>query len=391
MCLYPSTEEKLAGPRTRTTAQKVSAVFSSRPLISMRGQSFRLLGNRSGRRSHSRNSNRPTLLLIRLMPNFACLALLSLLCFSQGCSKQKPPKPVQLKYKAAGNAPEVLAVYEAWFGHPQHISIGYSSHDSSELRKQIQQAKGMGISGFVVDWYGDRQPFIDQSYALMQTLAAKNKFKVAMMYDETSEEDGATDEAIADLTMFHDTYLSSKSPGHDAYLTYQGHPVIFIFPKSGHTDWTKVKAAVGKWSSPPLLINENLPGKYADAIDGFYPWINPGPKGWAADGADWGREYLDHFYETMVSKYPDKIVVGAAWSSFDDRKASWSLNRHMSARCGQTFQDTFNFWKKYVSPATPIPFLLIETWNDYEEGSAIEPGIPTCDKTKQGKLSETHK
>jgi hypothetical protein len=50
----------------------------------------------------------------------------------------------------------------------------------------------------------------------------------------------------------------------------------------------------------------------------------------------------------------------------------------MSARCGQTFQDTFNLWKKYFPADQPIPFVMLETWNDYDEGSAIEPGIPTC-------------
>jgi len=64
-----------------------------------------------------------------------------------------------------------------------------------------------------VDWYGDREPFIDQSYALMQSEAAKQDFQIAMMYDETDQDDGATDEALADFTMFHDTYLSSKAQG----------------------------------------------------------------------------------------------------------------------------------------------------------------------------------
>ena len=93
----------------------------------------------------------------------------------------------------------------------------------------------------MVDWYGDREPFIDKSYAVMQRVAAKNKFQVAMMYDETNHEDGATDEAIADLTMFHETYLSNKAPGQQAYLTYQGRPVIFIFPMLGHTDWDNLR------------------------------------------------------------------------------------------------------------------------------------------------------
>jgi hypothetical protein len=290
-----------------------------------------------------------------------------------------------LKYRATGNSPEVIALYEAWFGHPRHISIGYSSHDSAVINRQIHQAQSMGISVFVVDWYGDREPFIDRTYALMQGAAEKNSFKVAMMYDETTQDDGATDEAIADFTMFHDTYLSSKAPGHRAYLTYQGRPVIFIFPTAKHTDWSKVRALVDQWDPKPWLIYENLPGANSEAFDGFYAWVSPGAKGWAADGSNWGGEYLTNFYETMHSKYPDKIIVGGAWSSFDDSKASWGLNRHISARCGQTYQDTFNFWRKEFPADDPVPFLMIETWNDYEEGTAIEPGIPNCSSSSSSR------
>jgi hypothetical protein len=290
---------------------------------------------------------------------------------------------VPLKYRAAGSSPEVIALYEAWFGHPKHISVGYSSHDPAVIARQIQQAKAMGISAFVVDWYGDREPFIDKSYAAMQSQAAKNSFHVAMMYDETDEDDGATDEAIADLTLFHDAYLAPSGAGHQAYLTYQGRPVIFIFPKGRHTDWDKVRAVVDKWSPAPLLIDENLPGANAGAFDGFYAWINPGEKGWAADGSDWGEEYLSNFYETMRLKYPDKMIVGGAWATFDDSKASWGLNRHISARCGQTFADTSNYWRRALAPSDMPPFVMIETWNDYEEGTAIERGIPTCNSAPQ--------
>ena len=305
-------------------------------------------------------------------------AIFIFLLIYHGCSNSGSSTFVQLKYKATGKSPEVLALYEAWFGHPKHISIGYSSHDPAVISRQIREAKAFGISAFVVDWYGDREPFIDKSYAMMQTLAAKNKFQVAMMYDETEVEDGATDETIADLTMFHETYLSSKATGHQVYLTYNGRPVIFIFPKGGHTDWSRVRIAVNKWDTPPLLIDENIPGKYVNVLDGFYAWINPGPKGWSADGSNWGEQYLSDFYQTMFSKYPNKIIVGGAWAKFDDSRASWSLNRHISARCGKTYQDTFNYWKKYLPVNDAIPFVMIETWNDHEEGSAIEGGIPVC-------------
>lgn len=303
-------------------------------------------------------------------------AVLSLLMLFRGCSD--PEKPVQLKYKAKGNSPEMLAVYEGWFGLPKHISIGYSSHDPEVIRTQIQKAKHMGISAFVVDWYGDREPFIDQSYALMQSLAAKNKFQVAMMYEESDQAEGATDAVIADFTMFHETYLSSNAPGHQAYLTYQGRPIIFVFPHGSHTDWAKVRKLVNNWNPAPLLLQENLPGPHPEAFDGFYPWINPGPQGWSADGSNWGESYLTDFYKTMATKYPDSLIVGGVWPKLDDSKASWGLNRHISARCGQTYRDTVDLWRKFFPADQTIPFVLIETWNDYEESSAIEPGIPAC-------------
>ncbi|KAA6461088.1 hypothetical protein DYQ86_12565 [Acidobacteria bacterium AB60] len=308
----------------------------------------------------------------------ACIALSLSLLLPHGCSAPGASEPLPLKYKAQNGSPTVIALYEAWFGHPSHITIGYSSHDPGVITQQIRKAKAMGISAFVVDWYGDREPFIDKSYAMMQNLAEKNKFKIAMMYDETNQEEGATDETIADLTMFRDTYLASNAPGHQAYLTFEGRPVIFVFPKGNHTDWTKVRNVVNSWNPVPLLIQENLPGPDAAAWDGYYAWVQPGPKGWKPDGSDWGEQYLADFYTTMGTKYPDKLIVGGAWSQFDDSKASWGWNRHIAGRCGGTFKDTFNDWRKFFAPNNAPPFLMLETWNDYEEGTALEPGIPNC-------------
>jgi hypothetical protein len=320
------------------------------------------------------------------MLNRASTALSLLLFLSHGCTSPGSNDAIRLTHRATGPSPEVLALYEAWFGHPNHISVGYSSQDPSEIKSQIRRAQKMGISAFVVDWYGDREPFIDKSYALVQAAAAKQNFRVAMMYDETDEDDGATDEAIADFTMFRNTYLTSGDLGHNVYLTYEGRPVIFIFPKGRHTDWLKVREVVGKWKPAPLLIQENLPGKDADAFDGFYAWINPGEKGWSADGGNWGDQYLSDFYQTMKTKHPDKIIVGGAWATFDDSKAKWGLNRHIAARCGQTFADTFSFWRREFPADDPIPFVMFETWNDYEEGTALERGIPSCSSQERSTL-----
>jgi hypothetical protein len=79
--------------------------------------------------------------------------------------------------------------------------------------------------------------------------------------------------------------------------------VIFIFPKRGIHELGPCTYSREQMEPQPLLIYENLPGKYADAFDGFYAWISPGDKGWAPDGSNWGDEYLSNFYQTMGSKY----------------------------------------------------------------------------------------
>ena len=49
------------------------------------------------------------------------------------------------------------------------------------------------------------------------------------------------------------------------------------------------------------------------------------------------------------------------------------MNRHIDGRCGKTFDDTLQLFHDY-NQIEPMPFLMIATWNDYEEGTAIEAG-----------------
>jgi hypothetical protein len=307
---------------------------------------------------------------------------------SNGCSTQSTRRSIRDSLPATASAPEaypkVLAVYEPWFGDPDHIKVGYSTQDPAVLRSQIEKARNMGIYGFAIDWYGDRHPFLDRSTALLFKMASDAHFHVCLMYDETQEDNGhATDDALEAFDEAYKAYIGPEAPGHDAYIYYNGRPVIFIFPKRGHTDWNRVRAMVNNWPSPPLLIyKDDPPEQYAGAIDGMYAWVHPGSRGWTPDGSDWGKEYLENFYEKMKTKHADKIPVGAAWPGFNDTRASWSLNRHMDQRCGKTFEDTLAIYHRYYDQSNPLPYLLIATWNDYEEGTAIEQGLARCDKNQ---------
>src|SRR4051812_8284542 len=292
-----------------------------------------------------------------------------------GCPKRDMRTSLLQEKQAPDKSTTVLAVYEPWFGDPDHLNVGYSTQDVVVLQKQVTQAKGLGITGFVVDWYGHKKPFEDKSYELLQGVAGQNGFQTALMYDEiVNSPDHMTEDAIAamDYAYFH--YIGAGAKNNSAYLRYQVRPVIFIWPKGGKTDWKRVRDHVNSWPDPPLLIYKDEPSPFAENFDGFYAWIHPGPAGWKPDGSEWGADYLETFYHKMVSQHPDKITVGAAWAGFDDKRASWSENRYMDSRCGKTFDDTLRSFRRYHGADNPLPFLLIATWNDYEEGTAIERG-----------------
>ncbi len=283
-------------------------------------------------------------------------------------------------FAGGSGQPTMLAAYLPWFGRPGHINVGYSSQDRVVMEKQIDEAKQLGIAAFVVNWYGPHHDFEDKAYTLMQEVAGEKSFSVAVMYDEDdSDPASATDNVVSDLQYAYDHYIGPHAVvPREAYLHYEGRPMIFIFPKGGHTDWSRVRQTVNSWEEPPLLIFKDIHPDLANVFDGFYAWINPGRQGWQSDGSNWGQQYLDSFYKTMITQYPNKIAVGAAWPGFDDSKASWSQNRKMDARCGRTFNDTLRLFRRYYDAQHPLPFLMIETWNDYEEGTAIERGVSTC-------------
>ena len=314
-------------------------------------------------------------------PYQRCLSALLLLSLAAltGCERAGGRRAAQPAFRSAQGGPAVLAIYQPWFGEPDHIKVGYSSQDRTVLERQVEHARSLGIEAFVVDWYGPDKSFMDRAYSLMQNVAAEKEFRLALLYDETSNGERATESTVADLQYAYQHYIGPQAgPVRDAYLTYDGRPVIFIFPKSHKTDWTRVRRDLSSWEQPPLFIYEYAENINAAPFDGLYAWVQPGKKGWARDGSRWGRDYLENFYARMTSDYADKIAVGAAWPQFDDSKASWTQNRHISARCGQTFADTLRAFRRYYSERDPLPFLLVETWNDYEEGTAIEPGIATC-------------
>src|SRR5205814_3950096 len=147
---------------------------------------------------------------------------IGVLSFS-GCeSRQQISRTLHSNVQNPQGSPILLSAYQPWFGRKGHIDVGYSTQDPDTLSKQIDHAKDLNISGFVVNWYGPSRDFEDRSYALLQRAASQSDFKTALMYDENVDDPSrTTEQAISDLQYAYERYIGPHaSIPNSAYRTH---------------------------------------------------------------------------------------------------------------------------------------------------------------------------
>jgi hypothetical protein len=269
-----------------------------------------------------------------------------------------------------GTTTKVYAHLMLWFGESNHMNVGYSSTNPTQVQNQINDMISRGIDGVIIDWYGPGNS-IDQATQLVMAAAESHPgFTFAIMIDQGAIEwdscSGCSPQEalIAQLQYLQQTYFSSP-----AYLTWQGQPVVsnFGIDTTYSIDWSTVGTGL---SVQPIFVFQNNSGFTETPSGGSFAWVMP-------TDTNFGLSYLASFYDTGML-YPSEQTVGATYKGFNDTLASWSSNRIMSQQCGQTWLQTFAAINSLYSAAKPLPDLQLVTWNDYEEGTEIESGIANC-------------
>ena len=110
----------------------------------------------------------------------------------------------------SSSRPKILAAYMPWFGDPRHIDVGYSSQDPDVMRRQIDEAVSMGISGFAVDWNGPSHTYTDKNFALLEQVASEKHFQVALLYNESDEPTKVRARSISDLDNAYKSYFGPE-------------------------------------------------------------------------------------------------------------------------------------------------------------------------------------
>jgi hypothetical protein len=232
-----------------------------------------------------------------------------------------------------------------------------------------------GMAGAIADWYGVASTSIEAATTLLKNEAEAHlgQFEFAIMEDKGALSAAATrngcdvtNQLISDLS-----YISSHYESSPAYIHVNGRPVVYFFDVDAfYIDWPRVLSSV---PGNPLVLLRGTSGFTETTSDGGYSWVSIQQ----SNPFDPELNFQDSFFQA-AQQAPQKLVVGAAFKGFNDTLASWGTDRVIDQDCGQTWIQSFSEIRKFYSSGNQLPALQIATWNDYEEGTTIEPGIDNC-------------
>jgi hypothetical protein len=274
-----------------------------------------------------------------------------------------------------GSNTKIYVTWLGWFGRSDHISVGYNSGDAAQVHRQVQDMMSRGIQGAIAAWYGSSNASIDSATQLLKSEAEANAehFEFAIMEDvgalgTAAANNGCdvTNQLISDLS-----YVASQYESSPAYMHFNGRPVVFFFNVDAlYIDWNRVVSSI---PGNPLLIFQGNDAFTRNLSEGGFSWVNINSN----NPFDPELSAQDSFY-AAAQQASGRLAFGSAFKGFNDTLATWGTNRVIDQHCGQTWLQTFSEVGKFYSSSNQLPAMQIATWNDYEEGTAIEPGIDNC-------------
>lgn len=302
----------------------------------------------------------------------------------------------------------MICEYQPWFGLSSHQSVGYSENNSATVAGQDSFMISEGCDIALIDFYGSlssTQAFnLATTNALYADLNGRSGFplKFGIMEDKgaltgacptANQTESATVSCLESALIADMDYVNAHYAASGVYFTNAGHPVIFTFippaawPVLTSADWTTIWTAVKAHTdaySASFLYTFEFGSFTSNSYDnGRYGWPQP-PAYSSVQQFWWGSStsssptYLDTLYSAGIA-HPSQITIGAIYKGFDDNNAAWGGNRVIAQQCGQVLLKTASEISKYFGGTNPqLPYAQITTWNDYEEGTAVEDGIDNC-------------
>jgi len=246
----------------------------------------------------------------------------------------------------------------------------YDSRDPKVLKRQILSAVEASLDGFVWDWLGENHPershpdiCLKAALATLQNLDVP--FRIVLFYDGFMW-NNLSPQRIADEL----TYLRKTYAGHPHIAHLEGRLVVFIyatFVKHTPAQWKEVRLLLAERGANDVALIAGEPSASAQ-LDLF-----EGVQTYSAGLVE--REGMRRRYQHLahLAREQDLFLALPAVPGFNGTR--WHLpGRAIARRHGQFLRET---WQEAM--ACNPDWLLICSWNEWGEGTQIEPDTENLD------------
>jgi LysM repeat protein len=305
------------------------------------------------------------------------------------------PPAAQLNH--LGTPRIVLADYMAWynpttFDGTQTFDLPaagpYYSSDLSTVRRQLAQAKQACLDGFTVHWYGPFDPVTTNNFNLLLKASATTNMQHALVL-LTNMWPGATEETL--ITAIQ--YIIDHWAYSPYFMKIGGRPLLLFTdmsrPWNGDVAalaaWTRIRAATDP-DHKLIWMAEGLFTNYNPLFDGLYIY--------RIDHRDYPQSWLKqprfaNLVRAAEYQYQGSLPLGGLYFAdtiapgYDDTRAGnvpadlrspappFARDRADGAYYAETFA---------VTSQTNGDFLLVKSFNEWVEGTAIEPSVTYGDR-----------
>jgi len=249
----------------------------------------------------------------------------------------------------------------------------YDSNDPNTLECQVLLMKFAGISGVIIDWYGtenfrDYATIHRNSLSLIKYLKQAG-LKFAICYEDQSikhmieagklKKTQEVEHAKQEFKWLEQNWFADP-----AYVKLKGKPVLLIFGPQHFkkAQWNQITSNLS--TQPFLYTLPHLTGQAKGS--GVFGWP-PVDGGKNVTPANW-QKYLRDLY-TRSAK--GESIIAPVFPKFHDIYQQAGVHKsygYLDDQGGKTFDQTLELaWQ------SDSPLIQIATWNDYGEGTIIEP------------------
>jgi hypothetical protein len=257
----------------------------------------------------------------------------------------------------------------------------YASGDTNVIDYQLLLMKLSGIDGIFIDWYGTSTDAGQANYTqvLANTLALKSRVgKVGLKYAIVYEDQALSNYDSANTVKWGQAdmeYMQSNFFNDPNYVTINGEPLLLNFgPQHIETgrEWSTVFSVLSPAAPQFYTLSGHFP-LAAGVVDGEFAWVESN-----------GITDLNSFYN-----YDDGFTGAKISAAFAGYNSFYISGGETCPGCTWVIAPTVSEFKQTVDLAlqqTNNNYIQLVTWNDYGEGTMIEPTDLTYNRPAYGSV-----